>query len=203
MNARFLVVDLGGVVCELDQPGRLAALSRLTGLPAGRVHELLWDSGFGHDCDTGRYPDADAVRAGIRAALAPAGGALAVDSVLDEAWCGAYRPVAGVLAALTECAGDRTLALFTDNGPLEEDGLVHRHPGVFGQFDLLFFTWRLGVTKADPRAYRAVAAALAADPAEILFVDDRPDNVALARSVGWHATIFSDADALRGDLRTH
>ncbi|GAA1768273.1 HAD-IA family hydrolase [Luedemannella helvata] len=181
-----LVVDLGGVLFRFDHLRRLDVLAGLFGLPAARVDELLWASGFNADCDAGRYGSADLVRARIRATVGFAG----TDEELDDAWCAAYAPNAGVLDALTARCDARTLSVFTNNGPLEEAALPRLYPAVFAPFDHLFFTWRLGCRKPDPAAFSAVARALGPDSTEILFVDDSAVNVAAARAVGWRAARF-------------
>ena len=45
----------------------------------------------------------------------------------------------------------------------------------------------LGLAKPDPAIYRAFERATAVGPADILFFDDLPENVAAARAAGWHA----------------
>lgn len=58
------------------------------------------------------------------------------------------------------------------------------------------------LAKPDPAIYR-LAAERAGLPAEQLaFVDDKPENVAAARELGFHGLVFTDADTLRTDLRT-
>lgn len=58
----------------------------------------------------------------------------------------------------------------------------------------------LGVRKPDSRFYERLAAALGVRPADVLFVDDRHDNVEAARDVGMAATQFEDAAGVRRAL---
>lgn len=64
-----------------------------------------------------------------------------------------------------------------------------------------FCSWRTGLRKPDPRAFEHAVGVLGRAPAECLFVDDRPENVAGAGRVGLPALRFTDAAALRRDLR--
>ncbi|GAA1166428.1 HAD family phosphatase [Nocardioides aquiterrae] len=58
------------------------------------------------------------------------------------------------------------------------------------------------VAKPDPRAY-AIAAERAGQPFDrLVFVDDSPANVAAARALGMDAILFTDAAALRTELRS-
>ncbi|MFD2353186.1 HAD-IA family hydrolase [Nonomuraea ferruginea] len=63
-----------------------------------------------------------------------------------------------------------------------------------------FYSARLGLVKPDRRIYEHVAAELAADPADVLFVDDREDNVEGARAAGMRAVRYTGASALRAHL---
>lgn len=54
-------------------------------------------------------------------------------------------------------------------------------------FELLLTRSTLGVAKPDPRAFTATAAALGLDPAQCCLVDDLPEHVAAARSLGMQA----------------
>ncbi|KQQ43289.1 MULTISPECIES: HAD family hydrolase [Nocardioides] len=58
-----------------------------------------------------------------------------------------------------------------------------------------------GVAKPDPRVYRVVERRAGLPLARLAFVDDRADNVAAASALGMHGLVFTDADALRADLR--
>ena len=54
-------------------------------------------------------------------------------------------------------------------------------------FDVSCYSYDLGVAKPDPGFFTEAARRIAADPSTILFIDDNPDNVAAARTVGFRA----------------
>jgi putative hydrolase of the HAD superfamily len=68
-------------------------------------------------------------------------------------------------------------------------------------FDRRYFSCRLGVAKPDPRAFQLVLGDLGAQPAEVLFIDDRPENTRTARDLGMRAITFTSAAALDRELR--
>ncbi|MFR9725823.1 HAD family hydrolase [Streptomyces sp. MS19] len=189
---RHLVVDLGGVLFPFDHARRLRHLAALLSLPEERVHALLWTSGFSAACDSGAYADAAAVRARVRALTGWTG----EDAALDTAWCAAFRPDPRVLAALERHRGTRTLTLFTNNGPLEEEALTRLHPAPFEGFGQLLFSHRLGHRKPDPAAYDAVLARLGARPGDVLLVDDSAANVEAARRQGWGAVLHRGPETI-------
>jgi HAD superfamily hydrolase (TIGR01509 family) len=191
-----VLLDLGGVLFSFDHEHRLDVLGGCLGLPAGRVDELLWQSGFSGDCDAGRYPGAAQVRAEVRRITGYTG----PDETLDDAWCSAFRPDPAVVSLLAghPAAG---LGVFTNNGPLEEQVLTRRYPDVFAPFGHVFFCWRLAANKPEPAVYRQVASLLGVPPDQIGFADDGADNVDAARRCGWHAVHYGapgDLEALLG-----
>jgi HAD superfamily hydrolase (TIGR01509 family) len=68
-------------------------------------------------------------------------------------------------------------------------------------FDDVQASCHLGARKPDPTFYTRLLDVLRAAPDEVAFVDDREANVAAAREVGMHATVFAGAEALRHWLR--
>ncbi|WP_331767056.1 HAD family phosphatase [Embleya sp. NBC_00896] len=196
MSIRRVVVDLGGVLFRFDHAHRLQRLAAAFSLAPDRVDALLWKSGFSAECDRGAFASAVDVRAAIRAATGFTGG----DEQLDAEWCSAFRPDHAVREALHRHRGSRSLALFTNNGPLEEEALPRLHPELFDGFGQLLFSHRLGHRKPGPAAFAAATRRLDAVPDEILFIDDHLGNTDAARSFGWHAVHFRGPETIEQAL---
>jgi putative hydrolase of the HAD superfamily len=62
-------------------------------------------------------------------------------------------------------------------------------------FSSLLSSAAIGVYKPDPSAYLAAATALELDPAECMFVDDLPENVAAACAIGMRGVLLDRARA--------
>jgi FMN phosphatase YigB (HAD superfamily) len=70
-----------------------------------------------------------------------------------------------------------------------------------GRFlDWRFVSWRTGVRKPDPEAYRLPLRELGVGAHECLFVDDRESNCVAARHEGMAAHRFEHAEGLRAEL---
>lgn len=67
-------------------------------------------------------------------------------------------------------------------------------------FDHCFFSCEMGLAKPDPDYFRAILTELGLTPAEVLFIDDKPQNVASAQSVGVHAACFANPKDGKGHL---
>jgi putative hydrolase of the HAD superfamily len=88
------------------------------------------------------------------------------------------------------------LALFS-NAPVEVAAGIAVAPWL-ALFSRKFFSCDLRAVKPEAGAYKAVLEALDARPDEVLFVDDRPENVAGAEAVGIRAVLFQGAEQLAG-----
>jgi putative hydrolase of the HAD superfamily len=89
---------------------------------------------------------------------------------------------------------DVPLALLS-NAPLELARAIDEQPWA-KLFRHRFFSADLGRAKPDPRVYTDVCARLGAVPAEVVFVDDRQENVDAALALGIDARLFTAAAAL-------
>lgn len=89
--------------------------------------------------------------------------------------------------------GLRTALL--SNAPIEIARAVEHLPWLGGVAPRLF-SCDLGTAKPDRPAFVAALEAIGADPGEVVFVDDRADNVAAAAALGIATTLFRDPSQL-------
>lgn len=59
----------------------------------------------------------------------------------------------------------------------------------------------VGVAKPEPRAYQLALDGLGLQPAEALFIDDKPRNIVAAEQLGVSSILFTSASALAAELR--
>jgi HAD superfamily hydrolase (TIGR01509 family) len=72
-----------------------------------------------------------------------------------------------------------------------------------GGFDGLVISGAVGRAKPDPGIYRHLLDVCALPPEEILFVDDRVENVEAGRALGIRGHLFEGPEALRRELTEH
>ena len=191
-----LVMDLGGVTCRWLPDRRLTALSELSGLPADTIDRLVFESGFDDAGERGQFALLEFTDELLRLlGLAPTAD---LADAARAAWSTAFEPDARVLKLIRSASCPS--ALFTNNGPLLEAGLVDDLTEVGAAFDQLLFSWRLGATKPDPGAFHGATEVLGVEPARILFVDDNADNVAAAKAAGWGAHRYTNSLNLHAAL---
>lgn len=98
-----------------------------------------------------------------------------------------------VWAAALQRAGIKT-GILSNIGDGMEAGIRNRF-GWLNDFDHHTFSHRLGIAKPDAAIYHHAAQGLQVAPNEILFIDDREENIFAARSAGMTALQYSTQDA--------
>ncbi|MCU1369424.1 MAG: hydrolase [Ilumatobacteraceae bacterium] len=191
-----LVMDLGGVTCRWLPDRRLTALSDLSGLPPGTIDQVVFESGFDDAGERGRFPLDEFVAELLR--LLGLSTTTDLADAARAAWATAFEPDARVLKLIRTARCKR--ALFTNNGPLLEAGLVEDLTEVGATFDELVFSWRLGCTKPEPEAFERTTERLAVAPDRIFFVDDSLANVEAAEAQGWQAHRYTNSLNLQAAL---
>ncbi len=68
-------------------------------------------------------------------------------------------------------------------------------------FRVIINSATVGVAKPDPAAYQLALDGLGLQPAEALFIDDKPRNIAAAEQLGIPSLLFTNAPALAAELR--
>jgi putative hydrolase of the HAD superfamily len=192
--------DLFGVIaCPQSQTGRAEILAA-AGVPAGRAEEFwraYWE--LRPSYDSGRLSGPGYWRAVASAVdttfpRARIGELIAAD-------CGSWRAVDPQMVVLLDALARSglTLALLSNIPPELADDFIQRHAWL-GRFAVLGFSCRIGHVKPEPAAFDWCIRTLGVEPARILLVDDREENVRAARACGMQGHLFTDAATLAQSL---
>jgi putative hydrolase of the HAD superfamily len=194
---RAVIFDYGRVLTGPPDPAAYAELLRITGLAADRLDSFYWK-------DRQAYDEGKLTGLGFWRKLARDAGLSLSQSTVEElnfwdarmwtrgdaamlAWQGAIKQ-RGLLTAIVSNMGDS----------------VHEHMvrelDWLSRFDVLVWSYQLGVAKPDAAIYRYALERLGTHPEETLFVDDKRENVETAAAIGMKGMIFSDVEKLRADL---
>ncbi|MEM1352432.1 MAG: HAD-IA family hydrolase [Pseudomonadota bacterium] len=80
------------------------------------------------------------------------------------------------------------------NFGIESYAFAARHYAFLKGFDRDFISGHLGVTKPDPDIYARVEETSGLKGPELLFADDRHDNIAAAQTFGWQTHLFEEPE---------
>jgi putative hydrolase of the HAD superfamily len=194
---RAVIFDYGMVLTGPPDPQAHAALVRITGLSAARLDALYWM--YRNAYDTGELSGQAfwrkiAIEAGLNLS----------EPAIDDLTCWDARmwmtenpamlawqlalKQRGLLTAILSNMGD-TVHL-----------AMQRELDWLSRFDVLVWSYQLGIAKPDPKIYRYALEKLGTQLEETLFIDDRQVNVEAAIALGMKGVVFTDVKKLRADL---
>jgi putative hydrolase of the HAD superfamily len=108
----------------------------------------------------------------------------------------------GTVALIEDVAGSGHRLAMLSNAPTEVAEAITALP-VAAHFQRTAFSCFLGSAKPDPATYLAVLELLRASPPEVIFFDDRPENVAGAAALGIRAVLFTTPGEARKALEQY
>lgn len=207
MNGRRAVVfDIGKVLVNFDPALAVRNLAAATGARAELVERALFAGHHREAYSCGRL-DAAGFHTAFAAALVrgcadaglPSPRALTFEA-FDRAWSEMFWPMEGMDALAAEVAALCPVLLCSNTDPLHYRYLQATVPSLrLARHAVL--SYEVGEEKPGPAIYAVLQSRVPVPPACALFVDDRADNVAGAHRAGFDALQFTDAAALRGELR--
>ena len=195
----WVLFDYGGVISEPQPEADRAGLVRASGGPAADFEAAYWRYRLDYDraaLDVTAYWQQIAADLGRSYSDAKIAELSRLDSM---SWLTLQPGTVELLTGLA-AAGHR-LALLS-NAPADVAEAVQALP-LAGYFEHLVFSCALKSAKPDPECFQATLAVLGAEPVNVIFLDDRPDNVAAAAALGMVSFQFTDAAAARADLARH
>lgn len=192
----WLLFDYGNVICFPQPPEAVARLAGAAGCPLPDFTAAYWEYRLAYDharLDGTAYWQRVGASVGRSFSAADVARltSLDIDSWLD------LNP--GTVALLEDmAAGGHRLAMLS-NAPAEVATAVMTLP-VAALFEHCLFSCFLRLVKPDLDIYRAVLDRLGASPADVIFLDDRPDNVSGAAELGIRGVVFTDPGTARAEL---
>lgn len=188
-----VLFDYGLVLTGPPDPDAWAIMQEVTGFNSTQLDEAYWADRLDYDRGThtgASFWQAVGAHHGIHLDDAQIAELLEADITL---WTAPNQPLIDFAARLQR-AGTPT-GILSNLGDAITAGILAKLPWL-ARFDFRLFSWTLKSAKPDPALYAAAARGLRTPPANILFLDDREDNVAAARAHGMQAVHYTTPDAL-------
>jgi epoxide hydrolase-like predicted phosphatase len=187
---RAVVFDIGGV---LERVGPISEFEE-----SWRERLGLSAAAYGRARDSvdpdGRVRTGDLTEAQFKARYASALGlsATQADEFMADMWdwyCGELdTELCRYAASLRPRYSTAILSNSTDGARREEQARY----GFEQLVDVVIYSHEVGLAKPDPAIYRLLCDRLGLSPAELVFLDDVPENVDAARDLGIHAWLHED-----------
>lgn len=197
MSLRAVVFDYGMVLTGPQDPEAYAALLQITGLTKERFDSLYWNDR--HAYDEGKLSGIAFWRKFTRDAgmeLAP--------SAIEELnhWDALMWTTlnTSMLAWQEQLKKQGLLTAILSNMGDNVHNYMQRKFDWLARFDVLVWSYQLGIAKPDPAIYHYVLNELGLPPEETLFIDDKPINIEAAGKLGMKGVVFTNVEQLRRDL---
>lgn len=117
-------------------------------------------------------------------------------------WAEMFRePVPGSAELFAEVKATGIPMLALSNFGAETFELAKEMHPVLRDFDKAYVSAHLGLIKPDPAIYETLEKGSGLSGGELLFTDDKAENIAAAEARGWKAHLFDGAEGWRTRLR--
>ncbi|HEY2577648.1 MAG TPA: HAD family phosphatase [Streptosporangiaceae bacterium] len=192
----WVMFDFGGVICTPQPDGDLAAMAVAAGVSVPEFWSAYWPGRPAYDAaelTAVTYWQRVAALLGTTFTAAQIGELVQLDIA---SWGHLYPGTVQLIHDL-RAAGTR-LALLS-NAPSEVARAIAGLPVLTG-FEHLLFSCDFKAAKPDPGCFSQALARLGAPAEDVIFVDDRPENVTAAAGMGMRAIHFTDPGQARAGI---
>jgi putative hydrolase of the HAD superfamily len=192
----WVLFDYGGVICYPQPEADVLNMATAAGCTVAEFSDGYWAHRLAYDrgeLDCATFWQKVAAGAGRTFTAAQ----IAELARLDiESW---EHLQPGTVALIEDLAAAGQRLALLSNAPAEVAEAVAALP-VAAHFEHCVFSGYLRMVKPEPGCYQATLALLGASPAEVIFIDDRPENVAGAEALGIRGIHFTGASEARAAL---
>jgi HAD superfamily hydrolase (TIGR01509 family) len=194
----FLYFDLGNVLLYFDHPKAARQMAELS----GKTQVEVWATVFDSDLEV-RYERGDIDCRTFYDEFCARTDSTPDFEQLRFAAADIFEPNDGMIELVERLhARGHRLGVLSNTCAAHWDHCTDgRHPFLNRCFDVFALSYKLNSMKPDPAIYARAAELAGVAPQQILFLDDRPENVAAARVAGYDAVEYTTVEAFEGELQ--
>jgi putative hydrolase of the HAD superfamily len=197
---KAVLFDYGMVLSGSPDPTAWTRLRTLTGLDEDLLQHEYWT--HRHAYDRGDLNAETYWTKSATAAKIPLTPTLLADlTAADTDFWGQLNPPMIDWAERLQRAGIR-IGILSNMPDAMEAGLLAKHGDWLGKFDHHTWSHALNLAKPEPAIYLHAAEGLNTPPANILFIDDRAENISAALAIGMQAIQYSDHASFLQEMNT-
>lgn len=181
-----IIFDFGGVILNLDYNRTIDAFQRLGLKDFEKSYSQLSQTDLFDKFERGEISPKE-FRDGLRVVFSNS----VSDETLDEAWNAMLLDLpAERLSLLDALRKEKRICLLSNTNEIHvtsfEDELkkAHGHEDLSGFFNQVYYSCRTGMRKPEPRIFEMVVKEQGYNPSETLFIDDSPQHIEGAKSIG-------------------
>lgn len=181
-----IIFDLGGVILNIDYQRTASAFKALGLTDFDARYSQLAQTDLFDRFERGEIP-ASQFRQGIREVV----GFEVEDRAIDDAWNAMLLDLPKHrLELIQRLFQDRRIVLLSNTNEIHIDAFHQRleteigKPDLSHLFEKVYYSYKMGMRKPESRIFQKVLDEMGFDPQQTLFIDDSPQHIAGALSVG-------------------
>lgn len=192
-SIQHLILDLGGVIFEIDVPQAVQSFAALRGgspEDLAHVQNQMQTQEIWNDLERGKISP-PAFRDRLREALE----VNASDKELNQAWNSlCVGPLLEYVPLLRQLSEKYDLVLLSNTNPIHWEFLLSGAQTLFEPFHHLFLSFEMGYRKPEPQMFEQVLKWRNWSPENCLFFDDTPANLDIAAKLGIQTRFVEQSD---------
>jgi FMN phosphatase YigB (HAD superfamily) len=182
---KTIIFDFGNVIGFFSHRLASARLAYLAGVTPEAMHAYLFGGGLEEDIDSGVIPVEDLLKK-IRNRFQ----FRCRDESLELAFADMFWPNREVCELIPRLKSRYRLLLGSNTNELHTRRFKKQFADTLAHFDALVLSYEIRTCKPDARFFEHCQQLAEAEPADCLFIDDMPANVAGAQAFGWNAILY-------------
>lgn len=184
---KAVVFDLGKVLLDFDYTRAARTLSVHSDLPAAEFKRLVDQSPLLHRYESGQMTTSEFI-AEVRRLTGYQGG----DDFFHAAFGDIFDEITDMIA-LQRGLRERGVPTYVFSNTNElAVGHIRRAHSFFGGFDGYIYSYEAGCMKPAPGIYDALESLARLRGTELLYLDDRAENIAAGAARGWRTILHHD-----------
>jgi putative hydrolase of the HAD superfamily len=193
---QFIYFDLGNVLVLFDHDRAARQMAEVAGTTPARVREVV----FASDLEL-RYERGDISTAEFHDVFCRQTGTTPPLAALVNAASDIFEPNRSVISLLGQLKHNgHRLGLLSNTNDAHWSFVKDAFPELRPSFEVIALSFELKSLKPEPEIYSQAARLAGLDPARILFIDDRQENVRSATAARFEAIHFQGHRELVADL---
>lgn len=197
----IIYFDMGNVLLTFSHQLAAKQTAELCGIPEKLAWQILFDEGLHWEYERGELAEEEFLGRFCQRARSESGFAAPDPQKFDLAASAIFELNTRILPILFGLRGaGYELGVLSNTSSAHWRYCTRKFPFLLSLFDRHALSYRIGAMKPSAAIYQKAREIAGVPPSQILFFDDRPENIAAASALGWDAVLFTSAAAAAKEL---
>jgi FMN phosphatase YigB (HAD superfamily) len=197
----FIYFDMGNVLLTFSHELAAKQTAELCDIPEKLAWQILFDEGLHWEYERGELAEEEFLGRFCQRARSESKFAAPDPQKFDLAASAIFELNTRVLPILFGLRGaGYELGVLSNTSSAHWRYCTRKCPFLLSLFDRHALSYQIGAMKPSAAIYQKAVEIAGVGPQEILFFDDRPENIVAASALGWDAVLFTSPAAAAREL---